>query len=236
MLHVHQYRTIRRLAIGIVALLLAIAVFPPAQGRATASGGTAIVMSNQTANANANSDQPWTDTGPTLGGINTDVGIFRSGTGASEQTMLFYNVYTFQSDPVAGWQYVPLANGFGPIPNSAVQFSGGAKPTAATLSVDVDSLSSSSFQHWGPGGLVSLSWTLTPNWSYSTSGSSRSTVGFGGQVISFTLSGSSYNHSAQAQGSVVGYPMPNVGANNNFSLGTSQGVSVCRGCTPPPGP
>jgi hypothetical protein len=231
-----QRRHLLRFAVGLLAIFLAIAVFPVSQGRATAATGTTMTFSNQTSNAFASSDQPWTDNGPTIGGINTDVGVFQSGSGAGAQTMLFYSVYTFESDPIAGWQWVPLANGFGTIPNGAVQFSGGAKLTSATINVNVDALNNSSFQHWGPGGLVSLRWTASPYWSNSNSGGSRSTSGFGGQSITTTSGGSSYNSSAEVQGSVVGYSLPNLGANNYSALGSSQGVTVCRGCQPPPGP
>lgn len=226
----HQH--LQRWIVGLAAVLLAVAVFPLSGGRAAASSSTTLTMSGQTQFADASSDQPWTDNGPTLGAINSDVSIFQGG----GQTALYFNVYTFQSDPIAGWQYVPLAWGFGTIPSSAVHFTGGAKPTTATLSVDTSTLSTSDFQSWGPTGLVSVTWSLTPESSYSSSGSSRSTFGYDAQYISTVTGGAWYNHSAQAIGSVVGYTMPNAGANNSAIMGSSQGVSICRNCSVPTGP
>lgn len=228
------HQQIQRIAILIVAIVLVIPIFPLSQGRAAAAGGTTLFMNGQTAMADASSQQPWTQNGPPLGANNIYVEIFQTGTSTNRQTRLFYNVCTFQNDPVYGLQCVTVTGGFGTIPDNAVQVTGGARPSTMTLSIDTSSLSAPSFQNFGPGGLISLTWMLTPGSSFSSSGATQSTFGYGGQDISYTTAGSRYSHSAQAQGSIVGYPLPIQGAYNSADLGSSQGVSLCRGCPPPP--
>jgi hypothetical protein len=143
-------------------------------------------------------------------------------------------VYTFQSDPVNGWQYVELEGGFGTIPSTSVRMSGGARPSSATLTVDTSTLNGPDFPRFGPGGPISLTWTPVPGNTFASAGSSQGSFGYAGHTTSWTSAGSHYNTSAAPQGSLFGQSVPDLTADSNGGdLGSSQGVSLCRGC---PGP
>jgi hypothetical protein len=234
MQHITRKSPFLALAAILVALAVIVPLGPLGKGRAVAAGGKTITMSGQVANAFASSFHNWGDNGPPPGAINVNVGVFQSGSATSRQTILSYDVYTFQWDPVNQfWNYVSLESGWGTIPNSAVQVSGGAKPTSVTLSIDTSTLNPATFQRFaGSGGLISVTWKAISGFSSSNSGSSQGTFGFNGQTMSWSNSGGSYNTSASGLGTVIGYALPDPTADSNYaSMGSVQGVSACRGCT-----
>jgi hypothetical protein len=190
-------------------------------------------MNGQVVNANLASFHNFGVNGPPPGTVNFDLGVFQTGTAGNGQTTLYYDVYTFQWDPVnLYWQYVPLESGYGAIPNGAVQSSGGAKPSNVSLQVDTSTLSPPAFQRSaGSGGTISLTWKPVPGFTFSGSGSQRGTFGFEGHNTSWTTAGNRYNTSAAAQGTLIGRAVPDPTADFMYGdLGSFQGVSMCRGC------
>jgi hypothetical protein len=81
--------------------------------------------------------------------------------------------------------------------------------------------------------MINLTWKPVPGFTYSGSGSQRGTNGFDGHNISWTTAGNRYDASAAPQGTLIGWAVPDSTADYNFGdLGSFQGVSLCRGCTP----
>jgi hypothetical protein len=205
------------------------------QSQAVAAGGVTQTLSGQVVRANASSYHDFGPTGLPPGTVNVDVGVWQGGTASNRQTMLYYDVYTLQGDPISGIQYVSLESGFGAIPSSAVQATGGARPSSVTLTIDTSKLNAPSFQRSiGAGGLISLTWTSIPEETWANSGSSQGTFGYDGHELTWVTAGGNYNSSAAAYGTVLGYAMPDSsGASQYGSVGSSQGMSLCRGCPPP---
>jgi hypothetical protein len=231
---IHSPRILAPAAI-LLAVMVSVPLTPLSPGRAAAAGGTTVTMNGQVINADLGSFHSFGDNGPPPGTVDFNLSLFQSGTTGNGQITLFYEVYTFQWDPVnLYWQYVPIESGYGTIPNSAVHTSGGAKPSSVSLQVDTSTLSPPAFQRSaGSGGMISLTWKPVPGFTFSGSGSQRGTFGFEGHTMSWTTAGSHYNTSAVAQGSLIGRAVPDPTADNMFGdLGSFQGVSLCRGCTP----
>src|SRR5947209_12637911 len=222
------------LAAIILAIVVIVPLSPLGNGRAVAASGKTITMSGQVVNAFASTFHSFGDSGPPPGTVDVNVGLFKSGSAGTAQATLYYDVFTFQWDPVNGyWQYVSLENGFGTIPSSAVRVSGGAKPSGVTLTVDTSTLSAPAFQQTGgAGGLISITWKSVPGFTFMRRGSEKNTFGFDGQNMSWSTSGGPYGTSAAAQGAVNGQALPAPPADShNASINASQGVSACRGCT-----
>jgi hypothetical protein len=234
-------RTIYRKPLAVLAavsLALTLSLSPGAPfGTHATAAGTTVAMTGQVVHADASSFHNWNDSGPPLGAVDFDLGLWQNGTATSGQTTLSYNVYTFQSDPVYGWRYVELEGGWGTIPSNSVQTSGGARPTRMTLTVDTSTLNGPGFWRIGSGGLISLTWSPVPGNTFTSAGSAQGSLGYVGHVTSWTSAGSYYNTSAASQGNLFGQSVPDPTADfHGGDLGSSQGVSLCQGCPPPPSP
>lgn len=216
-----------------LALALSVPLDPLAHGGVAAASGRTVTFSGQVVNASAFSDVFFGPSGPPPGAAQFELDLFQSGTETNPRTMLYYNVCTLQRDPVNNWwNCVTVEGGFGLIPSSAVQSSGGARPTSVSLNVDTSTLSAPDFQLFaGAGGPISLTWKPVPGFASTDGGSRHDSSTFGGQSFSFSTAGSSYFTSAGAQGMLLGHavPDPNAGYSSG-TVGSMQGMSACRGC------
>ncbi|HZU13262.1 MAG TPA: hypothetical protein VFB58_10525 [Chloroflexota bacterium] len=221
-------RSLLALTAVVFALLLSVPLDPLAHGGTAAASGKTITFSGQVVNAFAFSSQNFGPSGPPPGSVEYQLNVFQSGT----QTMLEYTVCTWQWDSVNDfWNCVLTEGGFGLIPSSAVQSSGGARPTNVSLNVDTSSLSSPNFQLFaGSGGTISLTWKAVPGYTNANSGNFHSTSSLPGPSFSYSSSASSYSSSAGAQGTILGYTVPDPTAFDGASMGSMQGMSACQGC------
>lgn len=223
------------LAAIVLAAAVSVPLGPLANRGAAAASGRTINFSGQVVNASAFSGHFFGPSGPPPGTVDVGVSVFQSGAENNRQAMLNYDVCMWKLDPDFNfWYCALLEGGFGLIPGSAVQSSGGARPNSVSLKIDTSTLSAPDFRRFaGSGGLISLTWSPAPGFTDDRSGSDHYSSTFGGQSFSYSTSGSSYATSAVAQGTVIGNSVPDPTAEfNSGNMGSMQGMSACRGCGP----
>jgi hypothetical protein len=194
-------------------------------------------MSGQAQNANYSSWHDPSQLTPGQAVTNMDVFVTQSGSGNAQRTVLGYYVEDISANPDGSLNLLQTESGWGTIPNSAVHFVGGAKPSAATLSIDTSTLNGPDFLHWGTGGPISLSWTATSFSSFESTGTQTGRYGIPGYTINFSSSGNSYSTSAAAHGTVLSATAPDsTTPYSGAGMGAWQGVQLCRNCPAPPTP
>jgi hypothetical protein len=131
--------------------------------------------------------------------------------------MLFYDIADLSTVPFP----TDLEAGFGLIPNADMTVTHGA---VTTIGLTTDTSANPSFTRFaGSGGLISLTWTQTPAFSFSFNGTRQAQYG---TYVKEQGSGRSTSVSASATGSLIGNAVSS--ATTSFAeIDTSVGASLC---------